>query len=144
MLKDLEKVGNKYELVKVRSGYGRNFLIPQGYAIVANEANRKKLDDFKSQEAAKAAETRGEVEALAARLKDVVLEIGAKAGTSGKIFGSVTNVQIAAALKEKIGLEVDRRKIILPEEIKMVGSYSAKLDMHPDVEVNVAFEVIAE
>jgi len=144
LLQDIDKVGDKYDVVKVKDGYGRNFLIPQGMAIIANTANRKKLDDFKADEAAKQAEMLAEYETIAEQLKDKVLKIGAKAGTSGKIFGSVTNVQIAAALKEQFGIEIDRKKVIVPEEAKELGTYTAKLELHPDVDTRVVFEVIAE
>ncbi|MCB0620433.1 MAG: 50S ribosomal protein L9 [Saprospiraceae bacterium] len=144
LLQDIDKVGDKYEIVKVKPGYGRNFLIPKGMAIIANDANRKRLDEYKAKEAAKLAERLAEFQELAGLLKDKVLTIGAKAGTSGKIFGSVTNVQIAAALKEQFDVEVERRKVILPEEIKVLGTYTAQLDLHPEVEINVNFEVVAE
>ncbi|MCB0626224.1 MAG: 50S ribosomal protein L9, partial [Saprospiraceae bacterium] len=90
LLQDIDKVGDKYEIVKVKPGYGRNFLIPKGMAIIANDANRKRLDEYKAKEAAKLAERLAEFQELAGLLKDKVLTIGAKAGTSGKIFGSVT------------------------------------------------------
>ena len=144
LLQDIDKVGDKYEIVKVKPGYGRNFLIPKGMAIIANDANRKRLDEYKAKEAAKLAERLAEFQELAGLLKDKVLTIGAKAGTSGKILGSVTNVQIAAALKEQFDVEVERRKVILPEEIKVLGTYTAQLDLHPEVEINVNFEVVAE
>ena len=100
LLKDIDKVGDQYEIVKVKDGYGRNFLIPQGMAIIANATNRKKLDEIIAAQASKVAESISEFKAIAEQLKDKVLRIGAKAGTSGKIFGSVTSHQIAAALKD--------------------------------------------
>ncbi|MCB9283402.1 MAG: 50S ribosomal protein L9 [Lewinellaceae bacterium] len=144
LLQDIDKVGDKFDIVKVKDGYGRNFLIPQGMAIIANAANRKKLDDYKAEEASRLAEMLSEFQAIAAQLKDKVLKIGAKAGTSGKIFGSVTNVQIAAALKEQFNIEVDRKKVIVPEEAKELGTYTAVLNLHPDVDTRVVFEVVAE
>ena len=144
LLEDIEKVGDKHTIVNVKDGYARNYLIPQKLAIIANEANRKRLDDLKEKEAAELAARLGEFQEIADRLKGQVLKIGAKAGTSGKIFGSVTNIQIANALKEQLDLDIDRRKVILPEEVKVVGSYVAELNLHPDVEAKVNFEVVAE
>ena len=144
LLQDIDKVGDKFDIVKVKDGFGRNFLIPQGMAIIANAANRKKLDDYKSEEASRLADMLSEFQVIADQLKDKVLKIGAKAGTSGKIFGSVTNVQIAAALKEQFDIEVDRKKVIVPEEAKELGTYTAVLNLHPDVDTRVVFEVVAE
>jgi len=144
LLKDVEKVGEKHTIVKVKDGYGRNYLIPQGFAIVANAVNREKLDDIKKKEAEKEAARLAEYHAVAEKVEGKVLKIGAKAGTSGKIFGSVTNVQIANALKEQLDVEVDRRKIEIAEEVKNLGDYSATLDLHPEVQVQVNFEVVAE
>ena len=144
LLQDIDKVGDKYDIVTVKPGYGRNYLIPKGLALIANEANRKRLDDYIAAEEAKLAERLDEFRANADSLKEKVLKIGAKAGTSGKIFGSVTNVQIAAALKEQFDVEVERKKIELLEEVKELGSYTAKINFHPDVDASVNFEVVAE
>jgi len=141
LLQDIEKVGDKHELVSVKPGYARNYLIPQGLAIVANEPNRAKLEDIKQKEAEELAARKAEFEEIAERLSGKVLKIGAKSGTSGKIFGSVTNLQIAAALKEQFEIEVDRRKVKMPEEIKTLGTYTAELDLHPEVEIKLNFEV---
>lgn len=144
LLQDIEKVGEKYEIAKVKDGYGRNYLIPNGMAIIANASNRKKLDDIKANEASRLAEMLSVFQAVADQLKDKVLKIGAKAGTSGKIFGSVTNIQIASALKEQFDIEVDRKKVVLPEEVKELGTYTAILNLHPDVDSRIVFEVVAE
>ena len=144
LLKDIDKVGDKHEIVSVKPGYARNYLIPQKLAIVANAQNRSRLDDLKRQEAEVEAARKAEYQEIADKLKDQVLKIGAKAGTSGKIFGSVTNVQLAAALKEQFDIDVDRRKIRMPEEIKEVGAYVAELDLHKEVDCKVRFEVVAE
>ncbi len=145
LLQDIEKVGEKHTIVKVRDGYGRNYLIPKGMAIVANQANRNRLEGLKRREGAMEAKLITEYQEIAAALQGKVLQIGAKAGTSGKIFGSVTNVQIAAALKEQLNIDVDRRKIQLPEEdIKMVGAYTAKIALHKEVQPELNFEVVAE
>lgn len=144
LLKELDKVGGKHEIVKVKDGYGRNFLIPQGLAIVANAGNRKMLNELVKQEDKKESKRLDEYKDMAAKLDGVTLKIGAKAGTSGKIFGSVTNVQIASALKEQAGIEIERKKIVLEEEVKSIGTYSAKLNLHKDVQTSVAFEIIEE
>ena len=144
LLKEIDKVGNKHDIVKVKDGYGRNFLIPQGLAIVANAGNRKMLNELVKQEDKKESKRLDEYKEMAAKLDGVTLKIGAKAGTSGKIFGSVTNVQIANALKEQAGIEIERKKIVLEEEVKSIGTYSAKLNLHKDVQTSVAFEIIEE
>ena len=144
LLKELDKVGGKHEIVKVKDGYGRNFLIPQGLAIVANAGNRKMLNELVKLEDKKESKRLDEYKEMAAKLDGVTLKIGAKAGTSGKIFGSVTNVQIANALKEQAGIEIERKKIVLEEEVKSIGTYSAKLNLHKDVQTSVAFEIIEE
>ena len=144
LLKDIEKVGDKHEIVTVKNGFGRNYLIPQGLAIIANDTNRKRLDELKADEEAKEAAKIGEYQAIAEKLKDVVLKIGAKAGTSGKIFGSVTNVQIIAALKDQFDVEIERKKVELPEEVKNVGTYKAILNLHKEVVAEIDFEVVEE
>lgn len=144
LLKDLDKVGDKYSVVSVKNGYGRNFLIPQKLAVIANAANMKKLDDLKAKEEAERAARLSEFQEVANQLKGKTLKIGAKSGTSGKIFGSITSIQISNALQEQLGIEVERRRIALPEDIKTIGEYTAVLDLHPEVQANVQFEVIAE
>ena len=144
LLKELDKVGGKHEIVKVKDGYGRNFLIPQGLAVVANAGNRKMLSELIKQEDKKESKRLDEYKEIASKLSDVTLKIGAKAGTNGKIFGSVTNVQIANALKEQAGVEIERKKIVLEEEVKSIGTYAAKLNLHKDVQTSVAFEIIEE
>ena len=144
LLKDVEKLGDRHEIVTVKGGYGRNFLIPQKMAIVANAINVKKLDEIKAKEAAELAKRLGEFQAIAERLKGEVLTIGAKAGTTEKIFGSVTNIQIAQALKDQLDIEIDRKKISLPEEVKELGTYTAMADLHPEVDCQIHFEVVKE
>lgn len=144
LLKDLDKVGDKHDIVKVKNGYGRNYLIPQGFAMEANKVNRQNLEDLKRKESEEEAKKVGEYQAIADKLKDVILKIGAKAGQSGKLFGSVTNVQIAQALKDQADVEIERRKILLDEEIKTLGTYTATLNLHKDVDAKVQFEVIEE
>ena len=137
-------MGSKLDIVSVKAGYGRNFLIPQKMAIIANKTNRANLDERVRRQ--RAAEDRiiEQHKATAAKLDGQTLKIGAKAGTSGKIFGSVTNVQIAQAIAELVGIDVERRKITLLEEVKNLGDYVAKVQLHNDVEFNVNFEVFAD
>lgn len=144
LLEDIEKVGGKFEIVKVKNGFGRNYLIPQGMAIIANDANMRRLEDYKRREAAKTEAMLGEYQAIAAKLSGQILKIGAKSGTSGKIFGSVTNVQIVNALKEQFDIDIERRKVIMPAEVKTLGEYEAELKLHPDVDAKVKFEVVSE
>jgi len=144
LLKDIEKVGDKYEVVTVKDGYGRNYLIPQKLAIIANKGNLARLEEYRAKQAAEKEAKLEEYRAVKDKVEAEVLRIGAKAGTSGKIFGSVTNVQIAQAIQDNFGVEVDRREIEMPEEVKTVGTYTAILNLHPEVKANVKFEVIAE
>lgn len=144
LLKDIEKLGDKHEIVKVKPGYGRNYLIPQGLAINANPVNRKKLDGIIADEEAREVARLGEYKELASKIEGQSLKIGVKAGTSGKIFGSVTNVQVAAALKEQLGLDIERKKIILPEEIKEMGTYTATIQFHKEVSGKIDLELVQE
>lgn len=144
LLKNVEKLGDKHDLVTVKNGFGRNYLIPQGMALIANRTNRAKLDNLKRIENAERARRKDEFQAIADQLKGQVLKIGAKAGTSGKIFGSVTNIQIAQALKEQFEVEVERKRVLIEEEVKELGTYVAKLDLHPEVQAPVTFEVIKD
>lgn len=144
LLQDIDKVGFKHDVVSVKNGYGRNYLIPQGYALIANATNLKKLDSLKQKEEEKVLAMVDEFKAIAAKLDGKVVNVGAKTGTSGKIFGSVTNVQIANALKEQLEVDIDRRKISLEEEIKTVGTYVVNLDLHPEVQAKLNIEVVGE
>lgn len=143
LLKDLDKVGDKHTIITVKSGYGRNFLIPQGLAIIANDSNRKRLDDLRRREGREEAKNLGVYQEMAAQLKGKKLNIAAKAGTSGKIFGSVNALQISQAIKEQFNLEVPRKKIELIGDVKTLGEYKAKLTLHPEVITEVDFEVAA-
>lgn len=141
---DVTNLGNKDEIVKVKNGYGRNFLIPQGMAVLATESNRKVLAETVRQRAHKEEKLRTEAEALVGKLTSAKLEIGAKVGESGKIFGSVNSIQISEALR-KLGHEIDRKNInIDSESIKQLGTYSANVKIYKDIRVDVEFEVVAE
>ncbi len=144
LLKDIDKLGYKHDVVTVKNGYGRNYLIPQGLGVIANPANMTKLETILAEEEAKEAARKEEYQEMVEKLTDQVLKIGVKAGTSGKIFGSVTNVQIAQALKDQFDVDVDRRKIVVPEDIKEMGTYTAQLNLHKEVNGEIRFELIEE
>ncbi|MEF2643306.1 MAG: 50S ribosomal protein L9 [Paramuribaculum sp.] len=140
---DITNLGYKDDVVEVKSGYGRNYLIPFGKAVIATPAALKVLAENQRQRAHKLAKIKADAEALAASLKDVKLTIGAKTSSTGTIFGSVNAIQIAEAL-EKLGFNVDRKNIEVKETIKEVGNYNATLHLHKEVTVEVPFEVVAE
>lgn len=140
---DIKKLGEKDDVVVVKPGYGRNYLIPQGYAVMATESAKKVLAENIKQAQFKQEKIKQDALALAAQLEGVKVTIGAKAGESGKIFGSVNTIQFADALK-KAGFEVDRRRVTFETEPKVLGEYVANLNLHKEVKVQVPFDVIAE
>jgi large subunit ribosomal protein L9 len=140
---DVKKLGYKDDILKVKDGYGRNFLIPKGLAVLATESNKKILAENTKQTQFKQDKIKKEAEAIAEGLKNVRVVIGAKAGESGKIFGAVNTIQFADALK-KLGYEVDRKRITFETDVKFVGEYVANLNLHKEVRVQVPFEVVAE
>ena len=142
---DVINLGYKNDIVTVKPGYGRNFLIPQGMAIVATERNRKILAEEMRQQAHKEEKIKNEALEKAKALEGLKLQIPAKAAATGKIFGSVNNIMIANAIKEATGIEVDRKNIVLNEDaIKEVGDYTAKIRLHKEVAVDIDFNVFAE
>ena len=141
---DVANLGYKDDIVHVKDGYGRNFLIPQGKAVIASESARKVLAEVLKQRAHKIAKIKEEAEALAEKMKGVSLTIRAKTSSTGTIFGSVTNIQIAEELA-KLGFEVDRKIIRIKEDaVKEIGSYNATVRLHKEVSVEIPFEVISE
>ena len=143
--KDITGLGYKNDLVNVKDGYARNYLIPKGAAMVATPSNKKMLAETKKQQAYKEERIRKEAEALATVLKDLTLKIGVKAGTSGKIFGSVNTIMISNAVMAEKEIEIDRKKILIDEEhIKEVGTYTAKIKLHKDIVVDINLDVVAE
>ncbi|SKB51838.1 50S ribosomal protein L9 [Daejeonella lutea] len=140
---DIKNLGEKDDVVNVKPGYGRNFLIPKGYATLATGSAKKVLAENLKQAAFKQDKIKKDADAIAGKLEGVKLSIGAKAGESGKIFGSVNTIQIADALKKE-GFDVDRRRITFETEPKFVGEYIANLNLHKEVKVKVPFEVVAE
>jgi large subunit ribosomal protein L9 len=144
LIQDVNNLGGANELVNVKSGYGRNYLIPSKLAVEANSSNLKQLEERRKQLAKKEEKLLAEINSVVTVLQESPLKIGAKTGTSGKIFGSVTAVQIARAIREQKGYEIDRRRIHIIDEVKELGSYKAKIDFGKGQEIEVDFEVIAE
>jgi len=143
--KEIAGLGYKNDLVNVKDGYARNYLIPRGAAMVATPSNKKILAETKKQQAYKEERIRKEAEAMATVLKDLTLKVGVKAGTSGKIFGSVNTIMIANAILADRKVEIDRKKIQIDEEhIKEVGTYTAKIKLHKDIVVDITLDVVAE
>lgn len=142
---DVPNLGYSNDVVKVKAGYARNYLIPKGLAIVATEISRKVLDENIRQKTFKDQKIKKEAEILAKALSGITVKIGAKAAESGKIYGSVNNIQIAEALKSQYNYEIERKRIIVDgEHIKELGTYNAEIRLHKDVKVMISFEVFAE
>lgn len=144
LIQDVDNLGGKNELVKVRNGYARNFLIPQGLAVEANPSNRKQLDERMKVFKKKEEQMLAQINSVIAKLNEAPLKVGAKTGTSGKIFGSVTPIQISRAIRDQKGYDIDRRKISINEEVKEVGTYKASIDFGNGQHADVAFEVVGE
>ena len=142
LLTDIANLGHKDDIINVKPGYGRNYLIPQGYAILATPSARKVVAENLKQRAHKEAKLKAEAEELAAQLAEVKLTIGAKTSSTGKIFGSVNSIMIAESLKDK-GFDIDKKKIML-KDVKEVGTYKAVIKLHREVKVDVEFEVVSE
>ena len=140
---DVTGLGYKNDIVKVKPGYGRNYLIPTGAAIIANESNKRVVAENVRQAAHKAAKIKQDAEALAAKIGELTVEIGTKAGETGKIFGAVTALQVADVLKAK-GFDVDRKKVHFKEQPKQLGTYTVTLDLHKEVKHTISVNVVAE
>ena len=140
---DILNLGYKDDIVTVKDGYGRNYLIPQGKAVIASESAKKELAENLKQRAHKLAKIKQDAQDLAAKLEGVSLTIATKASATGKIYGSVTNIQVAEALA-KLGHEIDRKIIVVKDALKEIGSYKAVVKLHKEVSVEIPFEVVAE
>jgi large subunit ribosomal protein L9 len=140
---DVQGLGYKNDLVKVKPGYGRNFLIPNGLALMATDSNKRMLAENIRQAAHKAEKLKQDAESLAQKIGDLTVEIGTKAGESGKIFGAVTGIQVADILKAK-GFDVDRKRVTFKTQPKELGEYKAILDLHKEVKHEITIKVIAE
>jgi len=144
LLNDVDKLGYKFDVVDVKPGYGRNFLLPKGLALMANSSNMKRLEEMKRRVARSESAKLGEYQAMASKMADSKLKIGAKAGKEGKIFGSVTSIQVIQALKDQLGLEVERRKVVMPDDVKHIGDYEATVNLAKEVVATIKFEVVEE
>lgn len=140
---DIKGLGYKNDTVKVKAGYGRNYLIPNGIAILASDSNRKMIAENIKQAAHKAEKLKQDAQSIADSIGDLVLEIKTKAGESGKIFGAITALQVSDALAAK-GFEIDRKKIGFESQIKNLGEYKATLDLHKEVHHEITLNVVAE
>jgi len=144
LLKNVHKLGYRDEIVEVKPGYGRNYLIPQGYATLATPSSKKAHEEKLKQRAHKESKILAEAEELAAKLAEVSLKIATKVGDSGKIFGSINTVQLSEALKEA-GYDIDRKSLKIKEEaIKEIGTYEAEVSLHKKVKATIKFEVVGE
>ena len=142
---DVAGVGYKNDLVTVKNGYARNYLIPKGMAVVATPSRKKELEETKKQQAYKEEKVRKEAETIAAALEGAELKIGVKASSTGKIFGSVNNIMVANAIQDQKNMEIDRKTIEINEEhIKEVGKYKATIKLHKDIKIEVNLDVVAE
>jgi len=144
LIQDVDNLGGINELVKVRNGYARNFLIPRKLAVEASPGNRKQLEERMKQLKKKEDKMLAEFNNVIAKLNEAPLKIGAKTGTSGKIFGSVTSLQISRAIRDQKGYDIDRKKISLVDEVKEVGTYKAHIDFGNGQSADVEFEVAGE
>lgn len=140
---DIHSLGYKNEIVVVKNGYGRNYLIPKGIATLATESAKKMNAENMRQRAHKEQKIKNEALEIAKKLEGVTLNIGAKTSTTGKIFGSVNNIQIAEALTAK-GFEIDRKVITINDVVKEIGKYTATIKLHKEVKVDIEFDVISE
>jgi len=143
LLEDIQNLGYKDDVITVKDGYGRNYLLPQKKAVIATESAKKILAENLKQRAHKLEKVKQDAEALAQKLDGVSLTIGAKTSSTGTIFGSVSNIQIAEAL-DKLGYQIDRKMIVIKEAVKEVGNYKATLRLHKEVSVEIPFEVVSE
>jgi large subunit ribosomal protein L9 len=140
---DVKGLGFKNDIVTVKPGYGRNFLIPQGVAVLADKSNKKVVAENIRQAAHKAEKIKNDAQAIADKIGDMTLDIPARVGESGKIFGAVTTLQLSEALKNK-GIDVDRKKISFDSDVKTAGEYTASIILHKEVKHQVKFNVVAE
>ena len=144
LIQDVDNLGGKNELVKVRNGYARNFLIPQGLAVEANPSNRKQLLEKLKVAKKKEDAMMAQIASVIAKLQEGPVRVGAKTGTSGKIFGSVTPLQITRAIRDQKGYDIDRKKISITDDVKELGTYKAAIDFGNGQHADVEFEVVAE
>ncbi|HMJ69061.1 MAG TPA: 50S ribosomal protein L9 [Cyclobacteriaceae bacterium] len=143
LTQDVQGLGYKNDVVKVKPGYGRNYLIPTGVALIANVSNKRMTAENTKQAAHKAAKVKQDAEAIAQKMGELTIELKTKAGETGKIFGAITAIQVADALKAK-GFDIDRKRVILKETPKQLGTYRVNLDLHKEVKHEITVNVVAE
>lgn len=144
LIQDVNNLGGMHELVSVKNGYARNYLIPQKLAVEASPGNMKMLEEKQKVKTRKEAKLLGEINEVISKLKESPVKVGAKVGTSGKIFGSVTAVQLSRAIREQKGYEIDRRRISITDEVKEPGVFKASVDFGNGNTTELEFEVVAE
>ncbi len=144
LIKDVDNLGSAHEMVEVRPGYARNYLIPQKYAIEGSASNTKVMEERRKQAQKKESKLLAEINNVIDVLKAAPVKVGAKIGISGKIFGSVTSIQIARAIREQKGYEIDRRRITIISDVKEAGTHKASIDFGKDNTVEIEFEVVGE
>ena len=144
LIKDMDNLGAANEVVNVKPGYARNYLIPNKIALEANAQNMSRVNEIAKSNAKKEAELLAQIAVVTEKLKESPVSVGAKTGTSGKIFGAVTSIQIARAIREQKGYEIDRKRISILDEVKEIGTHKAQIDFSNNNIVEIEFEVIAE
>lgn len=144
LIQDVDNLGAKNEVVKVRNGYARNYLLPRQLAVENNPSNRKQLEERLKQVKKKEEKMLAEINSVIAKLSEAPIKLGAKTGTSGKIFGSITSLQLSRAIREQRGYEIDRKKITIPEDVKELGTYKATIDFGNGKSTEVEIEIVAE
>src|SRR5688500_15071111 len=144
LIQDVDNLGAKNEMVKVKNGYARNLLIPRGFAVEANPSNRKQLNERLKVAKKKEEVMLAQINSVIAKLQEAPLKLGAKTGTSGKIFGNITSLQLSRAIRDQKGYEIDRKKIHITDEVKELGTYKASIDFGNGKHADVEFEVVAE
>ncbi len=144
LIQDVDNLGAANELVDVRNGYARNYLIPQKFAVEANPSNLKQLQEKQKVKAKKEAAMLAEINKVISVLKESPVKLGAKTGTSGKIFGSITSLQIARAIRDQKGYEIDRKRIHIIDDVKELGTYKASVDFGNGNTTEIEFEVVGE
>jgi large subunit ribosomal protein L9 len=144
LIQDVDNLGGKNEVVKVRNGYARNYLLPRQLAVENSSSNKKQLEERMKQVKKKEDKMLAQINDVIAKLNEAPLKLGAKTGTSGKIFGSVTSLQLSRAIREQKGYEIDRKKITMPDDVKELGTYKATIEFGNNKSTEVEFEVVAE
>jgi len=144
LIQDVDNLGAVNEVVKVKNGYARNYLLPRQLAVENNPSNKKQLEERMKQVRKKEEKMLAEINSVIAKLNEAPIKLGAKTGTSGKIFGSITSLQLSRAIREQKGYDIDRKKMSIPEDVKELGSYKAVIDFGNGKSTEVEFEVVAE